>query len=398
MKRYACVCWLLLFFCMGMFFFGCEPAGEGNVLQSAPYISDSGPTDESGSEAPDEERDPEALLEEELLNTEAEQDNWLYAETGIRQVDPIDPDVVNILLVGADIRDLKNAMYRGVSSLADTVMMVSLNKRTETVTLVSFMRDSYIQIRGLKGNVNMNKLNSAFANGGMGWLINTLNYKNNYNLDIQEYMGVGFHNFAELIDSIGGIDIELSAEECYYINWRCAEMGKNEPHEDRIVILEHAGLPVLPEEDGVHHLTGLQTLWYARNRTTGDENSKTGSDFTRTSRQKEVLMLVYDKVKSGLSLSEMYGLVTFIMDNSYTNMKFKRIVELGIYLLRHDVKVQYITMPRAKSWSYSTQPVGNSSNPVEVVTFNVDANRKYLHQVLYEGLIPDAGDVEENAG
>ena len=342
--------------------------------------------------------DPEVALEAELLGAEVEQDNWLYADGGIRKVDPIDPDVINILLVGADIRDLKNAMYRKVSSHADTVMMVSINKRTDTVTLVSFMRDSYVQIRGLKGNVHMNKLNSAFANGGMGWLINTLNYKKNYDLDIQEYMGVGFFNFSELIDSIGGIDIKLSAEECFYINWRCAELGKTDPHEDRIVILQNAGLPILPEEDGVYHLTGLQTLWYARNRTTGDETSKTGSDFTRTSRQKEVLMLVYEKVKQGLSLKELAGLTTFIMDNSYTNMRFSRIAELGIYLLRHDVKVQYITMPRAKSWSYGQEVVGNGGKPVDVVTFNIDSNRRYLHQVLYEGLVPDAADVEQNAG
>ena len=342
--------------------------------------------------------DPEVALEAELLSADVEQDNWLYADTGIRKVDPIDPDVINILLVGADIRDLKNAMYRNVSSHADTIMMVSINKRTDTVTLVSFMRDSYIQIRGLKGNVNMNKLNSAFSNGGMGWLINTLNYKHNYNLDIQEYMGVGFFNFSELIDSIGGIDIKLTAEECFYINWRCAELGKTDPHEDRFVILKNAGLPILPEEDGVYHLTGLQTLWYARNRTTGDETSKTGSDFTRTSRQKDVLMLVYEKVRHGLTLTELAGLTSFIMDNSYTNMRFRRIVELGIYLLRHDVKVQYITMPRAKSWSYSQEIVGNGTKPMEVVTFNIDSNRKYLHQVLYEGLVPDEADVEQNAG
>ena len=379
MKRV--VSFLMLLLCL---LAACVPAG-----------CSSGETASAG----DAELSDEELMED-LLEPEAEdgQSDWPFADTGIRAVDPIDPDVINILLVGADVRDLRNAMYRGVNSQADTIMMVSINKHTDTVTLVSFMRDSYMQIRGVKGNVHMNKLNSAFANGGMAWLINTLNYRKNYDLDIQEYMGVGFHNFEELIDSIGGLDVELSAEECAYINFRCAELSKGSPREDRFVILENAGLPILEETDGVHHLTGLQTLWYVRDRSTGDENSEKGSDFTRTSRQKEVLTLVYKKVRSGLSLKQMASLVRFIMDNSYTNMKFSRMAGLGIYFLFNDIEIRHITMPRAKSWSYRTKPVGSQKTPSEVVEFNIDRNRKYLHQVLYEGLVPEEGSAEEIAG
>ena len=354
----------------------------------------SGTEDAPAAEEAGEEELTEEELMEDLLEREVAQDEELFADTGIRHVDPIDEDVINILLVGADVRDLKNAMYRGVTSQADTIMLVSINKHTDTVTMVSFMRDSYMQIRGVKGNASMNKLNSAFANGGMGWLINTLNYKKNYNLDIQEYMGVGFHNFEELIDSIGGLDVELSAEECAYINFRCAELSKGSPREDRFVILENAGLPILEEVDGVHHLTGLQTLWYARDRSTGDETAEKGSDFTRTNRQKEVLMLVYKKVRSGLTLKQMASLATFIMDHSYTNMKFRRMVSLGFYFLFNDVEFQYITMPRAKSWSYRTKPIGKNATPSEVVSFNIDQNRKYLHRVLYEGMDPTAEEAE----
>ena len=130
MKRV--VSFLMLLLCL---LAACVPAG-----------CSSGETASAG----DAELSDEELMED-LLEPEAEdgQSDWPFADTGIRAVDPIDPDVINILLVGADIRDLKNAMYRKVSSHADTVMMVSINKRTDTVTLVSFMRDSYVQIRGL---------------------------------------------------------------------------------------------------------------------------------------------------------------------------------------------------------------------------------------------------------
>ena len=76
-------------------------------------------------------------------------------------------------------------------------------------------------------------------------------------------------------------------------------------------------------------------------------------------------------------------------------MKFSRMAGLGLYFLFNDVEIRYITMPRTKSWSYRTKPIGTQKTPSEVVEFNIDRNRKYLHQVLYEGMDPEA---EEAAG
>lgn len=344
---------------------------------------------------PEPTRDPNEVTEEDLLTMTVEQDEKSEAnqDMGIKQVDQLHEDVINILLVGADVRRL-NA---DATANADTIMMASINKDTKVVTLVSFMRDSYIQVRGLKGNVGMNKLNSAYANGGMGWLINTLNYKKNYNLDIQYYMGVGFRNFEKLIDAVGGVDVELTAEECYYINWRCADIRKTESKDDRLQRLKEMDLEALEEVDGVHHLNGLQTLWYARDRTTGDEEASSGSDFTRTSRQHEVLELVYNKVRSGLTLKEMANLATFAMENSYTNIKFAKLCEIGLFLLKNDITIQTMTVPTEKSWSYDSVVIKEGGSPVEVVTFNIDPNRKRLHEALYGDLLK-ATPTPETAG
>lgn len=338
-----------------------------------------------GEEAtPEPTAEPEKeLTAEDLLKMTVEQDALTAEDLGIRQVDQIHPDVINVLLVGADVRRL-NATS---TANADTIMMASINKDTKVITLVSFLRDSYIQIRGLKGNVAMNKLNSAYANGGMGWLINTLNYKKNYNLDIQNYMGVGFRNFEKLIDAVGGVDVELTADECYYINWRCADLKKTDVKDNRKELLTQQGKAVLDEVAGTHHLNGLQTLWYARDRTTGEDEASTGSDFTRTSRQQEVLELVYKKVKGGLSLVELANLAQFAMENSYTNIKFAKLCEIGLFLLNNEVTVQTITMPRDKSWEYDSKVVGSGTTPVDVVTFKIDPNRKYLHELLYGDLL-----------
>lgn len=340
---------------------------------------------------PEPTEDPNELTEDKLLNMTVEQDALESQDMGIKQVDQMHSDVINVLLVGADVRRL-NA---GSTANADTIMMASINKQTKVVTLVSFLRDSYINVRGLKGDVGMNKLNSAYANGGMGWLINTLNYKKNYGLDIQYYLGVGFRNFEKLIDAVGGVDVELSADECYYINWRCADLRKTDSKDNRKQILQEQGLAVLEEVDGIHHLDGLQTLWYARDRTTGDEAAATGSDFTRTSRQQEVLQLVYNKVRDGLTLTELANLAEFTMENSYTNIKFAKLCEIGLFLLNNDVTIQTQTMPRDKSWAYESKVVGSGTAPVDVVTFNIDPNRKYLLNLLYGDLLTAATPTPE---
>ncbi len=327
---------------------------------------------------------PSELTEEALLNMDGDEQEAV--DLGIKQVDPIDPNVLNVLLVGADVRRLNAESVAN----ADTIMMASFNFDKKTVTLVSFLRDSYIEVHGLKGSVGMNKLNSAYANGGMGWLINTLNYRGNYNLDIQYYVGVGFRNFEKMIDAVGGVDVTLTADECYYINWRCADIGK---HESTAVkdtapqLLAEQGKAVLDIADGVHHLNGLQTLWYSRDRTTGEDEASTGSDFTRTGRQQEVLQLVYDKMRTELTLPQLLSLIQFTMDNTFTNLPFREMARIGLFLLKNDVVIGRMTVPTEKSWAYENMTIGSSSTPVEVVTFKIDPNRKRLHTALYS---PDA--------
>lgn len=326
------------------------------------------------------EATPSELTEEALLNMDGDEQEAV--DLGIKQVDQIDPNVLNVLLVGADVRRLSADSVAN----ADTIMMASFNFEKKTVKLVSFLRDSYIEVRGLKGGVGMNKLNSAYANGGMGWLINTLNYRSNYGLDIQYYVGVGFRNFEKMIDAVGGVDVELTADECYYINWRCADIGK---HESTAVkdtapqLLAEQDKAVLELVDGVHHLNGLQTLWYSRDRTTGQDEASTGSDFTRTGRQQQVLQLVYDKMRTELTLPQLLSLIQFTMDNTFTNLPFKEMARIGLFLLNNDVVIDRMTVPTEKSWEYSEATIGASTTPVEVVTFKIDPNRKRLHAALY---------------
>ncbi|MBQ2190903.1 MAG: LCP family protein, partial [Clostridia bacterium] len=138
----------------------------------------------------------------------------------------IDANVVNILLLGNDARDEYD------HGRADTIMILSFNKQTRTIKLVSILRDTWIYI---PGRDKWNRINAAYQFGGTGLAINTINL--NFDLDIQYYMRVDFNSLKSIVNELGGIDIELTEREVEYINNGCG--GED-----------------LPVHAGWHHLNG----------------------------------------------------------------------------------------------------------------------------------------------
>lgn len=302
------------------------------------------------------------------------------SENPIYQAAQKEEKVLNILLLGCDSRRLTDES----AGNSDTIMMASINKETKTVTLVSFARDSYMRIQGDKSKY-WNKLNAAYAHGGFGRMINTLNAGYNYGLDIQYYLGVGFRNFEKLIDAVGGVEVELSAEECYYINWRYAGLLKADGKDKRLQLLSDQDLPVLPEQDGTYLLNGAQALWYARDRSTGDAAGDSGNDFLRTGRQQHVLELVYNKVRSDMSLGNLVTLAQFTMENATTNMTLDKMIEVGAFLFANDVTIKKISVPADGAWSYGEEIIAPATQASSVIRFNIDKARAYLDEQLYGG-------------
>jgi len=119
--------------------------------------------------------------------------------------------VVNILLIGTDSRTA--AEVQDAEGRSDSMMLASINTEKGTITLVSFLRDARVHRIGKSGRFTFfNRLNGAYSGGygggGPGELINTLN--ENFKLDIQEYVSIGFEGFAAMIDQIGGLDSSTS--------------------------------------------------------------------------------------------------------------------------------------------------------------------------------------------
>lgn len=157
-------------------------------------------------------------------------------------------DITNILVLGVDSPD-------GIGR-SDAMMIMTIDKTTNKVKLTSLIRDSYVYIAGH----GMDKLNHAYAFGGASLAIRTVN--TNFNMNITDFVRVNFDSMPHIIDAIGGLDIDLSAAEAQTI-----------------------GVP-----KGLNHLNGAQVLTFSRIRSTA------GGDFMRTSRQREVLTLMIQKL------------------------------------------------------------------------------------------------------
>lgn len=175
-----------------------------------------------------------------------------------------------IALFGVDSRD--NSLGRGNNS--DVNIICNVNQDTGEIKLVSVFRDSYLNLDD-KGSYN--KINQAYFLGGPEQAINALN--KNLDLEIDDYAVFNWKAVIDAINILGGVDIELSKAEFYYINAFITETVKATgvgSHQ-----LTHAGM---------NHLDGVQAVAYARLR-------KMDTDFARTERQRKVIQLAFDKLK-----------------------------------------------------------------------------------------------------
>lgn len=264
-------------------------------------------------------------------------------KTPIYKKEPIDQDIINILLLGCDI-STGNSWGR-----SDTMIVVSYNVKTDEVNMMSLLRDSWVPIDGY----GWNKLNAAYSRGGPGLTINTVNEL--YSLDIQRYVMVDFDGLEKIVDTIGGLDLELTAKEVEYIN--------NSPD---------LTSPNVLTGSGVMHLDGNQVLEHARNRTTG------GSDFHRTNRQRQVLMAIYEKAKTIRNPVTLLSLATTCKDFIVTNIPFNTMFSLGMGALNADnLTINSMYVPA--DGTYTGEYVGN----VSVVGLDIDANAEIIHEAIY---------------
>ncbi len=262
--------------------------------------------------------------------------------------------VKNILLLGTDADSGPRR--------SDSMILVSIDSNNKEIKFSSFMRDTYVAIDGY----DHDKLNAAFAYGGPKLAIKTI--EKNYGIKVDNYITTGFSDFKKIVDALGGVDIKLDEDECGYINWQLNKNGQ-------------AGTAgEVKVQNGVQKLNGQQALWFCRDR--GSDQFR-GSDFTRTSRQRRMLM----------------GLVEAYKDNSIKDIikitdKLKKYVETDLgkddlaWLCEHsEIFFTYKTSDKCypeetSGWQAGTSPVG-----AWIIEMNDwDATRKDIAHYIYTDL------------
>lgn len=208
-------------------------------------------------------------------------------------------DVKNILLLATDARGNE-------AGLSDSMILMSINQKTKKIVLCSFMRDLLVKIpmdppSSVAGN--WDKLTHAHAYGGPQLTMATL--KENYNIQVDYYAKINFYSFVELVDAMGGLDMELTTDEIWFINSFMYD-------EEMVKIFSYYPKKQVENRAGVHRLNGLQALCHARNR-------QIGSDFARTQRQRLILAQMAKQAKN-LPLAQLNNLLDTALPMITTNM------------------------------------------------------------------------------
>ena len=284
----------------------------------------------------------------------------------IQQIVPISEGIVNIALFGIDSRSVSGkASFKGLS---DSIMILSLNTDTGKINIISVMRDSLVEIPGKA----VNKINSAYSMGGATLAIKTLNH--NFGLDIKEYATVNFYGMAEIIDAVGGVEIDVQKQE---IN------GYRRLND---LITELAGYMGVKAElvkgPGLQTLNGIQAVSWARIRAASTATGE-ANDYGRTDRQRYVMEQLLNKALA-TSISEYPKLIKALLPYMETSLSYDEIFKLA-GILAKDVTFEQTRIPQH---SYTLTPprinrVGSS------VYYNLDFAEDIIHALIYDGVSQD---------
>ena len=255
---------------------------------------------------------------------------------------------LNVALFGVDSRE--GELEEDTRS--DTIMIASLNRETLEVKISSVYRDTLLQ----QSDGTLNKANSAYAYGGPEAAIAMLN--ENLDMDIEHYVTVNFNALIDVIDAVGGVEIDVQPEEVDYINGYATEIIK-------VTGKGSGGV----NEPGLQTLNGVLATAYSRIRYTA------GDDFKRAERQREVLTKVIEKLQ-GASLSQINKIIDKVFPEVSTNFTLTEILDYALDAF--DYKLGETT---GFPFDKSTDTLNNIGSVVIPVT--LESNVQQLHEFFF---------------
>lgn len=406
-----------------------EEEGEDEEFEIVEITEDEYEVDENGN----------IILGEDHLT--AEQISQLMDLTAELEIDDsIDPadlyinpnlpdDVINILLIGVDVRGTKEIQklseqmrYKeedptdnSVAKRSDVLMILSINLNEGTIRLTSIARNTYVEIPGRKNkSIIANSFGRAVYKNGKyhSWVDSPLTcvatVNKNFQLNIRHYVAINFFGVEEIIESLGGADINLTKAEAKAINnylnmkvvylknpdgsYKIGSDGKRERkyHGAEIAATydNHSeGRQKLQEKEGVQHLDGLQALMYARLR-------EIDNDFVRTARTRHLLDSLLRPTMTRIKSGELDFINLMIDWTQYliTNMPLEEMARIAMgvlgsfsldFLESVDSVISEFRIPEDKTYSYQTI----SGSSVTVMN-NKQKTTEALHEFIYGEYIP----------
>lgn len=282
--------------------------------------------------------DTQKLDPKKLNISQAAQEEESQSQTGF----------LNVALFGVDSRD--NELGKGTRS--DTIMVASLNRATKEVKIVSIYRDTLLEME----DGTLNKANAAYSFGGPEEAVAMLN--KNLDLSIQHYVTVNFNALIDVIDAVGGVEIDVQEEEVDYITGYATE------------ILNVTGR----ESDGIYGpgpqtLNGVLATAYARIRHTS------GDDFRRTERQRAILEQIMQKAQAS-NLSTINKIIDKVFPEISTNFTLTEILTYAKDAMKYKL---------AETSGFPKDNTTDSVNGIGsiVIPQTLQGNVAELHKFLY---------------
>ena len=248
----------------------------------------------------------------------------VHSKLGKVQTSSLDQSQLVTVNNDSNMSDYTNYAFFGIDSQtgsmsdrgnrSDSIIVVSINNSTKEVKLLSIYRDTYLSING-----KYSKVNAAYSWGGPELAISTIN--RNLDLNIEKYATVNFKILANIVDSVGGIEVKVDQSILKNLN----AYIKNMNH------LNGGNSPTI-KSAGTYTLDGNQAVAYSRIRYTA------GGDLARAGRQREVLQKIFDKAKS--NPLKMMSVMDEVLPQIKTNMSQDELFKMALSVFKYEIKDQ----------------------------------------------------------
>ncbi len=253
------------------------------------------------------------------LNKMYVKDEPIKTEQGTTNKSNTVDGITNILLVGTDGKTFDKG------NRSDSMMVLTIDSKNKAIKLSSIERDTYVDIPGH----STEKLTHAYAYGGINLLRQV--FKINFDLDINKYVVVNFVSFMDIVDALGGVEVNIKEKDIKYLNETinsCYGYYNNKDEKEKKYI----------NQAGVQRLNGYQALAFSRIRHNDDA-------FNRDNRQRQVLQSIYKEFLDG-NLKEYNKCFNIILNNVKTNISPMEMIKLAYKVFKINNKnIQQMEFP-----------------------------------------------------